>query len=295
MLMKRFITLFLSLMLVSSGLFAQMTVVSGLKGGTYSQLANDIKRICAANILIETSNGNMENLARLKEDENVQITFLQYDVLLTEEKVNAKAKDNYQILLPLFLDEEVHLITLKETGIKKLKHLKGKKVAIGSPEQGTFVTAKTIKNHTNIDWEDVELQSNDAFKALQLGEIDAMFYVGGMPVAAIQALPEGLREKIQFVKIRHPKLKNIYETKTFKPGTYSWYDKKIKTIAIPTLMVVNVSKLTDEQKKEIEVLYWAIKDNVKKLQESGHKKWTQVYYKNQDIKWPYYYVPERKD
>ena len=33
-----------------------------------------------------------------------------------------------------------------------------------------------------------------------------------------------------------------------------------------------------------------IKANISKMQEDGHPKWKEVYYRNQDIDWPYYYV-----
>jgi hypothetical protein len=30
--------------------------------------------------------------------------------------------------------------------------------------------------------------------------------------------------------------------------------------------------------------------NLKKMQTNGHDKWKDVYFKNQDIDWPYYYA-----
>lgn len=292
--MKRKFILFIGLMVVSNFLFAQIHMVSGLKGGTYSQFANDISRVVKTELELQNSEGSLENMELIKNDENVHLAFMQYDVLLTQEKMNSGVKEYIQIFLPLFLDEEVHVLTLKESGIKKLKHLEGKEVAVGSPEQGTFVTAKTIKNHTGINWEEVEMNSNEAFKALAEGQVDAMFYVGGIPVSSIQALPDDLRERLRFVKVRHPKLKDIYKKKTYKDGGYTWYDDKIKTIATPTLLVVNTRHLDDAKEKELQELYRDVKSSIKELQETGHEKWMDVYYKNQNIRWPYYYVPDKE-
>jgi len=33
-----------------------------------------------------------------------------------------------------------------------------------------------------------------------------------------------------------------------------------------------------------------INANIQKMQSEGHPKWKDVYYRNQDIDWPYYYV-----
>lgn len=288
---KRIIILLIALVFGFTQLNAQIKIISGLEGGTYDQLANDIKNITELPIEISTSGGALDNYNQLIADNDFNITFLQFDVLLAEELINPEIKENIRILLPLFLDEEIHLITKAEAPIKSIKDLELKKVGIGASTQGTNITAKTIKTRTGINWTDVEIHSNEAYNALMKGEIDAYFYVGGAPVAGLKDLECG---KIKLVPIKHKALNSIYTKKTIAACSYAWQKKAIKTYAVSTVMVLNVAKCSDDFKKDVEKLYFDIKENVAKLQESGHPKWKDVYYKNSDINWPYYYIPEKK-
>jgi len=221
-------------------------------------------------------------------DNDINIAFMQYDVLLTNKLLNNKLQDEVNVLFPLFLDEEIHLIAKKGSKIKKLKDLKGKKVAIGTPEQGTHVTALTIKEKTGIDWDNVEMGSNEAYEALMRGEIDAYFYVGGMPINSLLDLPD--TAQIQLVNIKDKRLNDIYRKKKIEKGTYLWQKKTVKTYAVPTLIVVKIKDMSLETEKQVNKLLDDINNNIKKMQETGHPKWKEVYYRNQDIDWPYYYV-----
>jgi TRAP transporter TAXI family solute receptor len=267
---------------------AQIKVLSGLDGGTYFHLATDIAHNSTQPVEVLTSKGSMDNFKQLMADNDINIAFMQYDVLLTNKLLNNKLQDEVNVLFPLFLDEEIHLIAKKGSKIKKLKDLKGKKVAIGTPEQGTHVTALTIKEKTGIDWDNVEMGSNEAYEALMRGEIDAYFYVGGMPINSLLDLPD--TAQIQLVNIKDKRLNDIYRKKKIEKGTYLWQKKTVKTYAVPTLIVVKIKDMSLETEKQVNKLLDDINNNIKKMQETGHPKWKEVYYRNQDIDWPYYYV-----
>jgi len=232
-----------------------------------------------------TSGGSVDNYKQLMADNDINISFLQYDVLVTNKLLNSGLSNDIKILFPLFLDEEIHLITRKDSKIKKLKHLKGKKVGIGST---THVTALNIKAKTGIDWENVEISSNDAYDALLKGEVDAYFYVGGAPVSSLQE--KGDTANIRLVNIKHKSLKDVYRKKKVDKSTYSWMEKSAKTYAVPTLMVVKTKDMSLETEKRVNKLYEDIQTNIQTIQKSGHPKWASVYYQNQEIDWPYYYV-----
>ena len=280
---------FALIILGASSVNAQMNILSGLVGGTYEALAKDIKSASTQDVTVLNSKGSVDNFNQLIDlDNNIFVAFMQYDVLLTNKLLNNKLQDEVNVLFPLFLDEEIHLIAKKGSKIKKLKDLKGKKVAIGTPEQGTHVTALTIKEKTGIDWDNVEMGSNEAYEALMRGEIDAYFYVGGMPINSLLDLPD--TAQIQLVNIKDKRLNDIYRKKKIEKGTYLWQKKTVKTYAVPTLIVVKIKDMSLETEKQVNKLLDDINNNIKKMQETGHPKWKEVYYRNQDIDWPYYYV-----
>ena len=274
---------------------AQLQLLSGLSGGTYQSLAQDIKNNSSQNVSVINSLGSVDNYNQLiSNDNSINATFLQYDVLLMNEMKTPSIRENLRVLLPLFLDEEIHLISKKGSGITDLSDLRGKRVAIGSKNQGTYVTATMIKQRTGIAWFDVELSSNKAYQALLDGVIDAYFYVGGAPVTSLSKLKADA--PIQLVNIKHKALKDIYRKKKIKKGTYAWQTKAISTFAVPTLLVVKVENMSDDTQMKFNTLLADVQANLKKMQASGHPKWNEVYFKNQDIDWPYYFArPVVKD
>jgi len=273
----------------ASSMKAQMQLLSGLQGGTYQSLAQDIKNNSSQKIDVLTSLGSVDNYEKLMSDDNsINATFIQYDVLLTNELKTPSIREDLRVLLPLFLDEEIHLIARKGSDIKSLSDLRGKRVAIGTKDQGTYITATTIKQRTGIAWFDVELSSNDAYDALIKGSIDAYFYVGGVPVLSLSKL--GADAKIQLVNIKNKALKDIYRVKKIKKGTYAWQEKTITTFAVPTLLVVKVKNMSDDTQVKFNTLLNDVNTHIKDMQANGHPKWKDVYFKNQDIDWPYYYA-----
>jgi hypothetical protein len=272
---------------------AQLEIVSGLEGGTYFHLANDFRKVSSIPMNIYTSKGSIDNFEQLMGANKINITFLQYDVLIMQGILNSKIREKVRILLPLFIDEEIHLITKKDSKIKSVKDLKFKKVGIGLPSQGTNITARNIKDKLGIVWTDVETHSNDGLQALLEGKVDAYFYVGGAPVEALQAFGAAAKDQIKLVAISDRRLKGTYQPRIIKKGLYAWVEKDVKTIVVPTILAVNLDKLSPDMKSQVELLYRDITDNVKKLQTEGHPKWKSVYYQNAEIHWPYYYIPRK--
>lgn len=267
---------------------AQLSILSGKEGGTYFFLSNDIAKHSSQPLEVVTSSGSMENFNKLVTNPNTILAFIQYDVLIANELVTPSLRKDLNLFLPLFLDEEIHLITRKNSKINCLEDLKGKKVGVGTIEEGTHVTAQTIKNKTSINWTNVEISTEAAYDALMKGEIDAYFYVVGAPAKSFLDLDAS--SDIKLVPIAHKNLKDIYKKKVIKKGTYAWLQKDITTMAIPALLVIKIKDLSLENEKMVNQLLADIKANVDLMAKEGHPKWKFVYYQNQEITWPYYYV-----
>lgn len=277
----------LVLLMISGSAFGQIHLLSGLEGGTYNSLAKDIAKVSTVDVKVSTSGGSVDNFEQLMDDNDVNITFLQYDVLLTNEMLNPEIRKQLRVYFPLFLDEEIHLITKADSEVRKLEDIRGLRVGVGKEGQGTRVTAHMIKNKTGIAWIDVSVSSNEAYEALKKGEIDAFFYVGGIPVSSLGKL--GKDAGIRMVDITHKNLADVYTMKKVKKKTYPWQNTTIRTYAVPTIMVIKIDGLSKADEEKANQLRTDIQDNIKKLQKEGHAKWRDVYLKNQRINWPYYY------
>ena len=284
---SKLLVVLLSVLFINTVSQAQIKILSGVKGGFYEALANDIKGVSHQDVTVINSKGSVDNYDQLVGDNDIIVSFLQYDVLLIHELQNPNLRKELRILLPLFLDEEIHLIVRRDSKIKKLKHLKGKRVAIGDKYQGTLVTAQTIKKKTKVDWIDVVMSSEKAYAALLRGDIDAYFFVGGAPVALLAG--EGESVPIRLLNIKKSSLSDIYTKKVIEGGTYPWQKESITTYAVPTIMVANIKGMNDDTQEKLNMLLKDTEDGLKGFQKTGHPKWQDVYTESQSVDWPYYY------
>jgi TRAP-type uncharacterized transport system substrate-binding protein len=80
-----------------------------------------------------------------------------------------------------------------------------------------------------------------------------------------------------------------YAPKTIAAGTYKWLDSDVKTYGVQTVMVVNNSKLTAEDKLLIDQFKSSVESHYLTLVEIGHPKWAEVNFANWDpSNWPVY-------
>ncbi len=286
----KLLSLFIALMFSSTiSLQAQLNLLSGLKGGTYEALANDIQKSSKQEVIVLNTTGSVYNFRQLITDGNdISVAFIQYDVLIHNEKFNPNLRKDLRVLLPLFLDEEIHLIAKKGSKIKNVSDLNGKNVAIGESGQGTSVSAAMIKDAVKGEWNDIIMNSIDAQKALEKGDIDAYFYVGGAPVASLNKLGE--EANIMLVNMEIKSLDEVYSYKEIPGGTYLWQKSSVKTLAVPTILACNVKNMTEENRRQLNDLLTETKAGMPYFLKSGHVKWNDVYEKSHAINWPYYYL-----
>jgi uncharacterized protein len=87
--------------------------------------------------------------------------------------------------------ESVHVVVRKSLGAKTIADLKGKKVSIDEPGSGTLVNALAILGAHGLTDRDITaeyLKPNQAAEKMKDGSVDAFFFTGGFPAAAISEL-----------------------------------------------------------------------------------------------------------
>lgn len=120
--------------------------------------------------------------------------------------------------------EAVTLVAAKESKIKSITDLKGKRVNIGNPGSGQRGNAIDVLVEAGLNWkEDFKAESlkpAEAPKMLQDNRIDAFFYTVGHPSGAITEATSGKR-KVQFIPINGMDglfKKSPYYTKAIVPA-----------------------------------------------------------------------------
>lgn len=284
--MKKLIIATIALVGLSISAQAQLKLKSGVEGGSYNQMAQELKEISSQPIDISTSKGSRDNFFALRNGD-ADIGFLQYDVLFYQieiEQDNSKKVDGIRVLLPLGW-EEIHLITRKSSNIKSLADLHGKKVGVGSKYQGTIITVSYIKLETEYKWKDVRIPFEKAFEALESGKIDAFFFVGSAPVAKLNNISDALKNDLTLVPITDPALEDYYAKVTIKAGTYEWLTEDVETYAVRYALATNVLYEDEAKYEKIEILLRDIKLNIDELQLKGHPMWKHVDFKFNRIMW----------
>jgi uncharacterized protein len=143
----------------------------------------------------------------------------------------------------------MHVVTAEGKGIEKVTDLKGKRVSTGAPGSGTEVMAlRVIEAYgldPNKDMTRDKLGVSESAGALKDGKIDAFFWVGGLPTAAVTDL--GATPGIKMKLIGHadalPKMREkygpLYVSGIIPPKTYPGQSVDIPITVVWNLLVCN--------------------------------------------------------
>lgn len=120
------------------------------------------------------SSGDVENLRRLKDpDSGIDIAFVQDGIASTEGAGSL-------LSLGSLYYQPVWIFCRCRQEISHLSALKGKKIAIGRPEEGTYVLAKTLLNGSGVNEKNtslITLGGDDAAREILKGNVEAAILV----------------------------------------------------------------------------------------------------------------------
>jgi TRAP transporter TAXI family solute receptor len=155
---------------------------------------------------------------------------------------NEEPMSNLRILARLY-PENIHLIVRKDSLIKSVTDLKGKRVAVGLETSSTAATAKLILSAYGVKWNTVKFKYVD-FALIAAGfaknDFDAFFVVSGAPVLALEDLAN--RTPLRLVPINGPvaeKLAQVfpfYSRGMIPAGTYGLADP-VETLDVGSVLV----------------------------------------------------------
>jgi TRAP transporter TAXI family solute receptor len=154
-----------------------LVLTTGSEGGVYYPLGQALADAVREthphiNIFVHVSDGSAQNRDRILAGE-AELGLMQNDT---------PPHTRLRSLMPLHI-ETFHFFATEKSGINDVRHLKGRRVALGSPDSGTRRIAEHVLAHFQLGPADVRLNEEgaaDAKTKLIAGELDAMFYMGSM-------------------------------------------------------------------------------------------------------------------
>jgi len=234
-----------------------IAIATGGTGGVYYPLGGGMANILTKYVpgfaaTARVTGGSVDNL-KLIGSKQSEVALVMVDAALDALRGEDKFKDNkvdVRTLMVLY-PNRMHVVTIEGRGIEKMSDLKGKRVSTGSPGSATEVMAFRVIEGAGLD-KDKDMRRErlgvaESTNAIKDGKIDAYFWVGGLPTAAVTDLGASPNIKIKLidhtevVDAMNKKYGGIYTTGVIPAKTYPGQDKDNKITIVQNILVANAS------------------------------------------------------
>lgn len=234
----------------------RLSIATGGTGGVYypyggglaKLISSNIKNVEAAAEVTPASVDNMKLIGAGKAD----LAFVLADTAYDAVEGRGSFKDGGKIpgrALAVLYSNYMHLVATEDSGIKTVADLKGKRVSVGAAGSGTEIKANRVLEANGIDPEkDIKrerLAVAESAGAMKDKKIDAFFWDGGLPTAAVLDLAATPGQKIKFISHAdaidkmNAKYGPFYFKLTIPKGTYANQDADVDVAGTANLLVVN--------------------------------------------------------
>jgi len=232
-----------------------ISIATGGTGGVYYPMGGGLAAVLSKYVpgmqaTAEVTGGSVDNLKLIGTDKPY-IGFTMADAGLDALKGEDKFKGHKVPLRTLMVlyPNRMHIVSVEGRGINKLADLKGKHVSTGSPGSATEVMAFRILEAAGID-KDKDLKRErlgaaESVNAIKDNKIDAFFWVGGLPTAAVTDLANTPGNKIKMIDHAEvvPKMNQkygqLYVEDTIPKSTYKGMESDNKQATVMNLLVAH--------------------------------------------------------
>ena len=238
-----------------------LSIGTGGTGGVYYPLGGGIANVLSKYVpgmqaTAEVTGGSVDNLKLIATGKPyiaLSMADVGQDAVQGEGKFKG-SKIPLRTLMVLYTNH-MHVVTIEGTGINSVKDLKGKRVSTGSPGSATEVMAFRIIEAAGLsptkDMDRERLGVAESVNAVKDHKIDAFFWVGGLPTAAVTDLAATPGVKIKLidhadtVAAMNKKYGNLYIQDVIPKATYSGMAKDNKQASVANILVAH-EKLSDQ-------------------------------------------------
>src|SRR6187397_3549808 len=190
-----------------------IAIATGGTGGVYYPLGGGMANVLTKYVpgyaaTARVTGGSVDNL-KLIGTKQSEVAMVMVDAALDALKGDDKFKGNKVAVRTLMVlyPNRMHVVSIEGRGIEKMSDLKGKRVSTGSPGSATEVMAFRVIEAAGLD-KDKDMRRErlgvaESVNALQDRKIEAFFWVGGLPTAAVTDLANSPGVKIKMIDIAH--------------------------------------------------------------------------------------------
>ncbi len=263
----------------------RLSIVTGGTGGVYYPLGGGLaavltKALPGVEATAEVTSASVDNV-KLVGAGKADVAFTLSDT--AADGYNGvgkfKAKEPIRSLAVLYANKG-QWVTVQGTGVETMRDLKGRRIATGAPGSGTEVIALRVLEAYGIDPEkDVKrekLSVAESVNALKDRKIDAFFWSGGVPTAAVTDLAATpgftirLIDHADAVPAMVKKYGPLYVKGTIPAKSYPGQAKDAAVVDVWNLLVANEKMSEALAHDVVKTLFEKKADLVLVHQEAGH-------------------------
>ncbi len=231
----------------------RLSIATGGTGGVYYVYGGALARLISEAVpgveaTAEVTSASIDNLKFLR-DGKADIAFTLADTLkdAAEGKGAFTGRPVDLRALAVLYTNVTHVVVKADRGIARLTDLRGKVVSMGSAGSGTEVIAARTLEAVGLDpAKDIRrenLSAQASADALKDGKIDAFFWSGGLPTAAVLDLAISARVSILDAASALPALQERYGEALYRPvvipaSTYASIEAEVHTFGVSNVLVV---------------------------------------------------------
>ena len=232
----------------------RLSIATGGTGGVYYPLGGGLanvlsKALPGTEATAEVTSASVDNV-KLVGAGKADIAFTLADTAADGVNGVGKFKEKVPIrAIAVLYANKSQWVTVEGTGIQKMQDLKGKRIGTGAPGSGTEIIALRILEAYGIDPEkDVKrekLSVAECVNAIKDRKIDAFFWSGGVPTAAVTDLAATPGVKIKLldhadaIPAMVKKYGPLYVKGTIPAKSYPGQTKEAQGADVWNLLVVN--------------------------------------------------------
>jgi hypothetical protein len=239
----------------------RISIATGGTGGVYYPMGGGMANIISKYIpyteaTAEVTTASVDN-CRLVGADKAELAFIMADTGWDAYQGRAQFKEKVPLrTVAVLYPNNMHIVTVEGKGIEKVTDLKGKRVSTGAPGSGTEVMALRVIEAYGLDpTKDMtrdKLGVSESAGALKDRKIDAFFWVGGLPTAAVMDL--GATPGVKMKLIGHadgvPKMRETYGP-IYVKGVIPAKTYPGQTVDVPIAVVWNLLVCNEKMKGDV--------------------------------------------
>ncbi|MXP62731.1 TAXI family TRAP transporter solute-binding subunit [Roseomonas sp. M0104] len=245
-----------------------INILTGGTSGVYYPLGVAISKLFAEKIdgvrpSVQATKGSVENLNLLQRGRG-ELALSLGDAMGFAWEGNAEAGfpqklDKLRSVGAIYANY-VQIAALRDSGIKTLADLKGKRLSVGAPASGTELNARAILAAAGLSYKDLGkveyLPFGESVDLMKNRQLDATLQSAGLGVASILDLSTSV--PINIVEVPKDVIAKVgapYKAAIIPANTYTGQDAEVVTAAVPNYLVTRAGLADDLVYNMAKVIY----------------------------------------